>query len=882
MVERRSVIAARARAAAAAEEDDAAAAAVGVVCVGDAALAAGVESDTAAAQFLYTFLIAEAYDQGARSEDDCARGGTPAVSRSLAGLDIDVGDLVTASGGGSNGPFGLIRGAVERKGKHALVVRGDRDVTTAFGWAIAPPASDPKTRPWLWRVDRDEMTTSARVIKDNLVRFALGATLTWPDDDAPEPGAEGAVVGAGHEAAAAGGAAFDDDDDDAFIGFDFAALDAAAAAAATGQTGAAQALLARIGPQVVKPHVGAAQAASSGDSLPPGVGCGDVKRQRLLVNLDAPRFLSRQFLPWAVPPADATTAPAARTAAPTPSLQPCASTVPSALCSTLVRSFESDLNSDQRVAVDACLRARDYACILGMPGSGKTSTVAFIVRCIVAAGRTVLITSHTHSAVDTLLLKVTQGVGALDDVLRLGRPSAVHPALRRFCVEEDIASGAISAVGQLRYRLASASVVGATCLSVRHALFTSGRTFDYVIVDEASQIPEPIALGPLRAARTFLLVGDHHQLPPLVASRQAREEGMDVSLFKRLADAHPGAVFALTQQYRSACKSWGAKHSWRARPRCLCCAVNAEIQLIPNMLCYDGALKCATPSVAAGRYHLGHVPRALEALRDAVCVSGACDKSDVVSLAWLERALSSDTTVLFLDTDGVLPPEPLEPTTEACNHSRTSVAAVTAPVDPWLERRMHRSAGGDGGAGGSGLFNESEAVLVALLCHAVGLAGGSPDDIGVIAPYRAQLRLIRSLLVQSEVYEGDSRHASSTTSVPVPVSVEVETVDRYQGRDKPLIVLSCVRSNARADVGALLADVRRLNVALTRAKYRLVVVGSRHTLAGGSPLYARMLGLMEQRGWVQQLDALSGRIAAAALRTLRSKSIPTVSPTAPP
>lgn len=546
VVERRSVIAARARAAAAAEED----AAAGIAVVGndaDCAPPPGGDSGTAAAQFLYTFVTAEAYARGACDPDDDA--GAPAAAgkggeRSLAGLEIDAGDLVTASGNASTGPWGLLRGVVEHKRGHALVIRGDCDVTAAFSWALAPPTAGtaPLLRsPWLWRVDRDELTTSTKVIKDNLVRLLLGPTVEWgAEDEAPEE-AEEAARGGGMPAAAAPGLLADCDDDAAFAGFDFSCLDAAAAAAASGQAGTAQALLTAVAPPPLPPP----PAPMCEEELPAGVGRGDVKRQRLLIDLATPRFLRRRFLPWSLPPVAGSVASAPA------GLQPSVSTVPPALVASLVSAFEAGLNGDQRTAVDGCLRARDFACILGMPGSGKTSTVAFIVRCIVAAGRSVLITSHTHSAVDTLLLKVTQGDGTIENVMRLGRPGSVHPALRRFCIEEDIASGAVSSVGQLRYRMASAAVVGATCLAARHALFTSGRRFDYAIVDEASQIPEPIALGPLRSARVFILVGDHHQLPPLVVSRQALAEGMDESLFKRLADAHPAAVFALTQQYRS-------------------------------------------------------------------------------------------------------------------------------------------------------------------------------------------------------------------------------------------------------------------------------------------------------------------------------------------
>ena len=80
--------------------------------------------------------------------------------------------------------------------------------------------------------------------------------------------------------------------------------------------------------------------------------------------------------------------------------------------------------------------------------------------------------------------------------------------------------------------------VATTCLGMGHALL-KGRIFDVCILDEAGQVTLPASLGPILQARTFCLVGDPHQLPPLVTSRAAKEGGLDQSLFRCLSEAHP-------------------------------------------------------------------------------------------------------------------------------------------------------------------------------------------------------------------------------------------------------------------------------------------------------------------------------------------------------
>lgn len=85
----------------------------------------------------------------------------------------------------------------------------------------------------------------------------------------------------------------------------------------------------------------------------------------------------------------------------------------------------STLNPSQVAAMTCVLSANDYALILGMPGTGKTTVIAALIRTFVAMGKTVLLTSYTHSAVDTILLKLKD-----DDysILRLGNVDKVSHA----------------------------------------------------------------------------------------------------------------------------------------------------------------------------------------------------------------------------------------------------------------------------------------------------------------------------------------------------------------------------------------------------------------------------------------------------------------------
>ncbi|KAL5407447.1 hypothetical protein PMIN03_007171 [Paraphaeosphaeria minitans] len=460
----------------------------------------------------------------------------------------------------------------------------------------------------------------------------------------------------------------------------------------------------------------------------------------------------------------------------------------------LPESSQMSMNSDQKAAVSKVMSAKDYALVLGMPGTGKTTTIAHIIRTLVARGKSVLLTSYTHTAVDNILLKIrNDNIG----VLRIGATAKVHSDVRQFAT---LAAETKDSLEELERSWMEPPVVATTCLSINHPLFNR-RIFDYCIVDEASQITLPVCLGPIRMSQKFILVGDHYQLPPLVQNKQASEGGLDVSLFKMLCEAHPEAVVSLEHQYR------------------MC----ADIMLLSNTFIYSGRLKCGTPAVASRQLALPN-PSGLSAHHNKLqplrpVGDSACIGSNSPG-CWLKRSLSPSAPVVFINTDR---------------------------ISTQLETQA-----------GPRVSNTLEARLVTQLALSLLSLGVSASEIGVIALYRSQLALLRTSLSSAHTQTQCSKLAAPATGANI-AAVELHTADKFQGRDKEVVLVSCVRSNDNGVVGDLLKDRRRVNVALTRARSKLIILGSEKTLSEND-LLRDIVALCREKEWVLDItqDMIDG------------------------
>ena len=120
------------------------------------------------------------------------------------------------------------------------------------------------------------------------------------------------------------------------------------------------------------------------------------------------------------------------------------------------------------------------------------------------------------------------------------------------------------------------------------------------------------------------------------------------------------------------------------------------------------------------------------------------------------------------------------------------------------------------------IINNLEAETSASIAGDYINAGIDEDDIGIISPYADQVKIIQEM-----------------------TPVEVKTVDGFQGREKEIIIISTVRSNDDGNIG-FLKDLRRLNVAITRAKRKLIIIGNTDTLKD-NPTYERLIRFCEDR-----------------------------------
>lgn len=438
------------------------------------------------------------------------------------------------------------------------------------------------------------------------------------------------------------------------------------------------------------------------------------------------------------------------------------------------------LNESQEEAIEFALRARDVAIIHGPPGTGKTTTLVELIRRSIARGEKVLAVAPSNVGADNLLEKLlARGVRTL----RLGHPARVLPELRGATLDLAIEKHPLM-------RDARKSLARASHLRERASRKGNWDPASRQMREEAKALFYDARQSERDAARQLLSEAD-----VLCATLT----GIDPEI---LGDR----AFDLAV-VDEACQSTEPA-SWLATLRCNRVVMAGDpFQLPPTVLSKEAMQE---------KFQVSLLERLMDrwgtkaARRLEVQYRMHVDIMEFSSAEFYEGSLTADPSVashLLSDLDGVSA-DPL--TTTPVTFFDTAGAEFTEEKEPDGESKR----------------NPREAFAAAEIVRRLIESGVPGDGIAVIAPYAAQVRLLR----RSIPFEG----------------IEIDTVDGFQGREKEAVVLSLVRSNPEGEIG-FLGDVRRMNVALTRARRKLVAIGDSATL-GGHPFYARALAYWESRG----------------------------------
>ena len=472
------------------------------------------------------------------------------------------------------------------------------------------------------------------------------------------------------------------------------------------------------------------------------------------------------------------------------------------------------LNPTQERAVNEVLWAKDVAIVHGPPGTGKTTTLVEAINETLMRESQVLVCAQSNMAVDWISEKlVDRGI----NVLRIGNPTRVNDKMLGFTYERRFEShpdypqlwAIRKAIRELRKnrkkgsenyhqkmdRLKSRAAeieirinselfgearVIACTLVGSAHRLLEGMKFGTLFIDEAAQALEAACWIPMKRASRVILAGDHCQLPPTVKSIAALRAGLGKTLMERIAENKPEVVTLLKIQYR----------------------MNDEIMRFSSDWFYGGKVESAPQIKYRSVLDYDH------------------------PITWIDTSNEENQITI----EGEDAPEDSASTSSADSASTSSaVSAANQNSDLNFKEQFVGES--------FGRINKAEAELTLLTLAEYFTKIGKQRvlsesiDVGIISPYRAQVQYLKKLIKKYEFFK------------PYRRLISVNTVDGFQGQERDVILISLVRSNDEGQIG-FLKDLRRMNVAMTRARMKLIILGNKDTMTK-HPFYKKLWEYVE-------------------------------------
>lgn len=431
----------------------------------------------------------------------------------------------------------------------------------------------------------------------------------------------------------------------------------------------------------------------------------------------------------------------------------------------------SEMTGEQQAIFQSILNSQDYFLLWGPPGTGKTSVM---LKHLVGywtdhSQDHLLLLAYTNRAVDEICEAIeAYAPNMREQYIRIGSRYSTAPAYQDRLL--SVLSQRINSRKDLKELIDGHRIVVATVASMigKPELFAL-KTFQRVVIDEASQILEPMLVGLLPRFKHFLLIGDHKQLPAVVAQDPELSKVYDTRLYDiGLYDLRNSFFERLYK--RAQVQGWQhayAQLSHQGR-------MHQDIMAFPSRYFYEERLRILPPETPG---HLNQIK--------------VLDQVLAMEVSALEQALYGQRMIFC--------PTPLD------------------------------------NAGAAYKTNRHEAQLVGELLESIqrlyiqqGRAF-TPRSVGIITPYRAQIAQIRQVLNEKGIDLS---------------GITIDTVERYQGGARDIIIIS-LSTNTVNQFRSLISLSeegvdRKLNVALTRAREQLIILGNEELL-GGNEVYRELM-----------------------------------------
>ncbi|GAB7340135.1 hypothetical protein MBLNU457_6619t2 [Dothideomycetes sp. NU457] len=480
---------------------------------------------------------------------------------------------------------------------------------------------------------------------------------------------------------------------------------------------------------------------------------------------------------------------------------------------------DPSLNDSQKQAVRFTLASREVALIHGPPGTGKTHTLIELILQMVKRGLRLLVCGPSNISVDNIVERLAPHKVPL---VRLGHPARLLPSVVDHSLEVlTRTSEAAEIVQDIRNEMDAkqASIRKTRSGKERRAIYLDMKDLRKEYRQREAKCVDSLVRGSKVVLATLHGAGGNnlknHAFDVVIVDEAS--QALEASCWIPLLGSGASKVVLAGDhlQLPPTIKSSNMKQEKNAKND-VEAVVKKEDNIKLETTMFDRMLKMhgdSIKSMLTTQYRMHETIMAFpsKALYESKLMAAEAVKARLLTGLPYEVKETEDTKepLVFYDIQGGDFPERVDDEDAA----KTSKASLF----------------------GESKSNEHEAAVVKSHVGKLVEAGVKPEDIAVVTPYNGQVALLSQML--KEKFLG----------------IELGSVDGFQGREKEAVIVSLVRSNTEREVG-FLGEKRRLNVAMTRPKRHLCIVGDAETVGGGSKFLKSWMSFLEENADLRYPD----------------------------